>query len=111
MGWPARHSRSPKLHGYWIKRYGIDGDYRVAEIPPEEFPAFLKSLAQNGYVGGNVTMPHKDVAFALSEPDARAARSAPPLRCGSTTASCAHQHRTWRASSARSTPTPRAGTA
>jgi shikimate dehydrogenase len=72
MGWPARHSRSPKLHGYWIRRYGIDGDYRVAEVPPEEFPAFLKSLAQSGYVGGNVTMPHKDVAFALSEPDERA---------------------------------------
>lgn len=72
MGWPARHSRSPKLHGYWIRRYGIDGDYRVAEIPPEEFPAFVQSLAGNGYVGGNVTMPHKDVAFALSEPDERA---------------------------------------
>ena len=72
MGWPARHSRSPKLHGYWIRRYGIDGDYRVAEVPPDEFPAFLQNLAHNGYVGGNVTMPHKDVAFALSEPDVRA---------------------------------------
>ena len=37
MGWPAKQSRSPKLHGYWIKRYNINGDYRVAEIPPEEF--------------------------------------------------------------------------
>ena len=72
MGWPAKQSRSPKLHGYWIKRYGIDGDYRVAEIPPEEFPAFVQGLAENGFVGGNVTMPHKDVAFALSEPDERA---------------------------------------
>ena len=72
MGWPAKQSRSPKLHGYWIKRYNIDGDYRVAEIPPEDFPAFVQSLAKNGYVGGNVTMPHKDVAFALSEPDERA---------------------------------------
>ena len=72
MGWPAKQSRSPKLHGYWIKRYGVDGDYRVAEVPPEEFPAFLKNLARNGYVGGNVTMPHKDAAFALSEPDERA---------------------------------------
>ena len=72
MGWPAKQSRSPKLHGYWIKRYNIDGDYRVAEIPPEEFPAFVQSLAKNGFVGGNVTMPHKDVAFALSEPDERA---------------------------------------
>jgi len=72
MGWPAKQSRSPKLHGYWIKRYNIDGDYRVAEIPPEDFPAFVQSLAKNGFVGGNVTMPHKDVAFALSEPDERA---------------------------------------
>lgn len=72
MGWPAKHSRSPKLHGYWIKRYGIDGDYRVAEISPEDFPAFLHNLAAHGYVGGNVTMPHKDAAFRLSEPDARA---------------------------------------
>jgi len=72
MGWPAKQSRSPKLHGYWIKRYNIDGDYRVAEIPPESFPEFVKNLAKNGYVGGNVTMPHKDVAFAQSEPDERA---------------------------------------
>ena len=72
MGWPAKQSRSPKLHGYWIKRYNIDGDYRVAEIPPEEFPAFVKNLAKNGFVGGNVTMPHKDVALAKSEPDERA---------------------------------------
>jgi shikimate dehydrogenase len=72
MGWPAKQSRSPKLHGYWIKRYNIDGDYRVVEIPPEEFPAFVQGLAKNGFVGGNVTMPHKDVAFALSEPDERA---------------------------------------
>jgi shikimate dehydrogenase len=72
MGWPAKHSRSPKLHGYWIKRHNIDGDYRVAEIPPEEFAAFVTNLAKHGYVGGNVTMPHKDMAFALSEPDARA---------------------------------------
>ena len=72
MGWPAKQSRSPKLHGYWIKRYGVDGDYRVAEIPPEEFPEFIKNLAKNGYVGGNVTMPHKDAALALSEPDERA---------------------------------------
>jgi shikimate dehydrogenase len=72
MGWPAKQSRSPKLHGYWIKRYNIDGDYRVAEIPPDDFPEFVTNLAKNGYVGGNVTMPHKDVALAKSEPDERA---------------------------------------
>ncbi len=72
IGWPAKHSRSPKLHGYWIKRYGIDGDYRVEEVTPEGFPAFVENLAAHGYVGANVTMPHKDAALALSEPDARA---------------------------------------
>lgn len=72
IGWPARHSRSPKLHGHWIKRYGIDGDYRIEEVTPEDFPAFIGNLAARGYVGANITMPHKDAAFAMSEPDARA---------------------------------------
>ena len=72
VGYPARHSRSPMLHGYWIKRYGLDADYRVEEIPPGEIREFLTHLADHGYVGCNVTMPHKDVAFELSEPDQRA---------------------------------------
>lgn len=72
IGWPAKQSRSPKLHGYWIKKHGIDGDYRIEERRPEEFEAFVTNLAGNGYVGANVTMPHKDAAFALSEPDERA---------------------------------------
>src|SRR5258708_3017753 len=72
IGWPARQSRSPKLHGYWIKRYKIDGDYRIEEISPEAFPAFIRDLGGNGYVGANITMPHKDAALALSEPDDRA---------------------------------------
>lgn len=72
IGYPARHSRSPKLHGYWIQRYHLDADYRAEEIPPEEFPAFLETLAERGYVGANVTMPHKDMALRLSTPDDRA---------------------------------------
>jgi len=60
------------LHGYWIKRYGLDADYRAEEIPPGEIREFLTHLADHGYVGCNVTMPHKDVAFELSEPDERA---------------------------------------
>ena len=72
IGWPARHSRSPKLHGYWIKRYNIDADYRTEERSPEEFSAFVRNLAAHGYVGANVTIPHKDAALALSEPDDRA---------------------------------------
>lgn len=72
IGWPAKQSRSPKLHGYWIKRYGIDGDYVIEEQPPEKFDEFFLNLAAHGYVGCNITMPHKDRAFALSKPDARA---------------------------------------
>ncbi|MBM3572455.1 MAG: shikimate dehydrogenase, partial [Alphaproteobacteria bacterium] len=72
IGWPAKQSRSPKLHGYWIRKYGIDGDYRIEERRPEEFAAFVTNLAGHGYVGANVTMPHKDAAYALSEPDERA---------------------------------------
>jgi shikimate dehydrogenase len=72
VGWPAKHSRSPKLHGYWLRKYGIDGAYDIQEVKPEDFKAFITDLAGRGYVGCNVTMPHKDSAFALSEPDARA---------------------------------------
>jgi shikimate dehydrogenase len=72
IGWPAKHSRSPKLHGWWLEHYGIDGAYRAEEISPEDFPAFVTSLAAHGYVGANVTLPHKEMALALSEPDARA---------------------------------------
>lgn len=72
IGWPAKHSRSPKLHGHWIARYGLDAEYRIEEVPPEGFADFVRTLAAHGYVGANVTMPHKDAALALSQPDARA---------------------------------------
>lgn len=72
IGWPAKHSRSPKLHGYWIKKYGIDGDYRAEDVTAEDFPDFLNNLAARGYVGANITMPHKEMALKLTEPDERA---------------------------------------
>jgi shikimate dehydrogenase len=72
MGWPVAHSRSPLIHGYWLKRYGIKGDYRREAVTPEDFPAFLKSLGARGYVGGNITQPHKEMALKLTEPDDRA---------------------------------------
>ncbi len=72
IGWPAKHSRSPKMHGWWLKHYRIDGDYRIEEVPPEDFPAFIGNLRDNGYVGANITLPHKEAAFRLTEPDERA---------------------------------------
>lgn len=70
IGWPVRQSRSPKLHGFWLKALGIDGAYRAEERRPEEFADFVRHLSAHGYVGANVTMPHKDAAFGLSEADA-----------------------------------------
>ena len=72
IGYPARHSRSPKLHGYWIDHYKLDAAYRAEEIPPDSIVEFLRRLPEHGYVGANVTMPHKDVAFQMATPDARA---------------------------------------
>ena len=72
IGWPVKHSRSPKLHGYWIKKYGLDVDYRAEEVAPADFQAFIASLRTRGYAGANVTIPHKEMALALSTPDQRA---------------------------------------
>jgi len=72
IGWPVEHSRSPLIHNYWLKQYGIAGAYRREPVPPAEFAAFIGSLAARGYVGANVTLPHKEAALALSHPDERA---------------------------------------
>ena len=72
IGWPVDHSRSPLIHNYWLKTYGIAGEYRREAVPPDQFGAFIKSLAERGYAGANVTVPHKEAALALSQPDDRA---------------------------------------
>jgi shikimate dehydrogenase len=72
VGWPVEHSRSPLIHNYWLKRYGIDGEYRREAVRKEDFTAFVGTLAARGYVGANVTVPHKEAAFSLSQPDAQA---------------------------------------
>jgi len=72
IGWPVGHSRSPIIHNYWIGEHGIAGEYRKETVPPQEFAAFLARLGERGYVGANVTIPHKEAALALSTPDARA---------------------------------------
>ncbi len=72
VGWPVAHSRSPLIHNYWLKRYGIPGEYRREAVPPEQFADFARSLAARGYVGANVTVPHKEAALALAQPDERA---------------------------------------
>jgi shikimate dehydrogenase len=66
-GHPVKHSRSPKIHGHWLARHGIDGSYQAIDVAPENFADFVKTLQANGYRGGNVTIPHKEAAFALAE--------------------------------------------
>ncbi len=67
IGWPVEHSRSPLLHGYWLKKYGIDGTYTKRAVAPEAVADFLRSLRANGYVGCNVTVPHKAAAFSAAD--------------------------------------------
>jgi len=69
IGWPIKHSRSPLIHGYWIKQHGLDADYRREEVAPEAFADFIRNLSSRGYVGANITIPHKEAALELSEPD------------------------------------------
>ena len=65
MGYPVAHSRSPMIHGYWLRQLGIAGEYGLAELTPEAFPEFITHLARHGYVGGNITVPHKQTAYQL----------------------------------------------
>jgi shikimate dehydrogenase len=64
VGHPIKHSRSPLIHGYWLKTHGIAGTYERIDIEPVNFGNFLKSFHENGFAGGNVTIPHKEAAFA-----------------------------------------------
>jgi shikimate dehydrogenase len=71
IGWPVAHSRSPLIHNYWIRRHGLNAEYRREAVRPDALAEFVASLAARGYVGGNVTLPHKETALAYSSPDDR----------------------------------------
>jgi shikimate dehydrogenase len=67
IGSPIAHSRSPALHGYWLKRYGIKGHYVPLDISQADLPDALKMLPRIGFVGANVTIPHKETVLALAD--------------------------------------------
>ena len=72
-GHPIAHSRSPLIHRHWLARYGIEGSYDPVDISPENFDAFVSTLAAEGFAGGNVTIPHKEAAYrAVARRDAAA---------------------------------------
>lgn len=67
IGWPVAHSRSPALHGFWLREYGINGAYVPMPVRPEALPAAVDGLAALGFAGCNVTLPHKVSAMALMD--------------------------------------------
>ncbi|OSQ40389.1 shikimate dehydrogenase [Thalassospira mesophila] len=67
MGWPVSHSKSPRLQGYWLAQYGVDGTYMPLPVLPENFAASVKSLRDLGFAGVNVTIPYKQAVFAVCD--------------------------------------------
>lgn len=65
MGWPIAHSRSPRIHGHWLKQYGIDGAYVPLAIRPEHLAEAFAALPKVGFRGWNITLPHKEAALRL----------------------------------------------
>lgn len=75
-GYPVTHSLSPLLHGHWLQEYDINGAYVPLRIAPEAFTSVVPALRQAGFSGINVTVPHKEAAFALSDTQSVGARAA-----------------------------------
>jgi shikimate dehydrogenase len=67
FGWPIAHSRSPRMHGYWLERHGIDGAYVPFPVEPGNFALAVRGLRAVGARGGNVTAPHKVAAFDICD--------------------------------------------
>jgi shikimate dehydrogenase len=66
IGWPVTHSLSPALHGHWLAEYGIDGAMVPLAARVEDFSAVIEGARRAGFKGVNVTVPHKEAAFALA---------------------------------------------
>jgi shikimate dehydrogenase len=66
IGWPVSHSLSPKLHAHWLGEYAVGGLYVPVAVRKEDFSPVVRTLWQAGFVGVNVTLPHKQAAFAVA---------------------------------------------
>lgn len=67
VGHPIAHSRSPLIHGHWLAEHGIDGSYERIDVAPDSISDFFRALPESGFVGGNVTIPHKEAAYARAD--------------------------------------------
>jgi shikimate dehydrogenase len=74
FGWPVAHSRSPRLHGFWLAQYRIDGAYMPFATHPRNLPRAIRALPSLGFRGGNVTLPHKEQALGLVDEVSRQAQ-------------------------------------
>jgi shikimate dehydrogenase len=66
IGWPIAHSKSPRIHGHWLRHHGIAGHYIPLGVPPDDFATALATLPKIGFLGVNVTIPHKEMALVLA---------------------------------------------
>ena len=67
IGHPVAHSRSPALHSYWLRRYGLQGHYIPLDIAPADLPDLIHILPRLGFVGLNVTVPHKEAILRIAD--------------------------------------------
>jgi shikimate dehydrogenase len=81
MGWPIMHSRSPKLHGYWLEHYGLAGAYVPLAIRAEGLEAALRALPALGFAGCNLTIPHKEAALRIVDEASPLARRIGAVNC------------------------------
>lgn len=67
IGHPIAHSRSPALHSYWLKRYGLKGHYIPIDIAPADLADLLRTLPRLGFIGANITIPHKEAILNIAD--------------------------------------------
>lgn len=67
VGSPVSHSLSPKLHGHWLSRYGIEGYYVPMDVAPADLPEAIRTMSKLGFAGANVTIPHKEAVLELAD--------------------------------------------
>ncbi|WP_420585532.1 shikimate dehydrogenase [Ruegeria sp.] len=67
IGHPIAHSKSPQLHGHWLKAYGLTGHYIPMDVAPDNLETVLRTLPKAGFVGANVTVPHKEAALRIAD--------------------------------------------
>ena len=74
IGHPISHSKSPRLHGYWLRQQGIDGHYVPMDVAPDDLDTVIKAMPKMGFVGANVTIPHKEAVMPLVDQLSESAR-------------------------------------